>query len=195
MKNVITLEDLAALTTYRQSREAYVSNMIQYKKARRVKLAPAISLLFENRETVLYQIRELAHSEDLEDPKELQEYINIYDGMLPQDKELSGTLFIESDDQVELEKMLVALKGIEFHLSLHIGDVAVQAAFEEVHDDREFTTSVHYLKFPMTDQAISALQQAQQNPDVPVGLVLDHPNLFAKVQLTKDTVDSIMKDL
>ncbi|MGZ4106436.1 MAG: DUF3501 family protein, partial [Tumebacillaceae bacterium] len=114
----ITRNDLVPLNTYRQGREDYIQKMIAYKKARRLKLGRNISLLFENRNTVLFQIQELANSEDLTDPKEIEEYISIYSDMLPGEDELSATMFIEADDQTRLQSILTDLKGIEHHLFL-----------------------------------------------------------------------------
>ena len=96
---VITRQDIVPLATYRKGRDEYVRKMIQYKKSRRVNLGPDISVLFENRSTVLFQIQELVNSEDLEDVKEIEEYIEIYSPMLPGEDELSATLFIQADVQ------------------------------------------------------------------------------------------------
>jgi hypothetical protein len=191
MIKTVTRQDIPSLSTYRQGREEYLQKMIAYKNERRFKLAEHISILFENKNTVLFQILELINSEDLEDPSEIEEYIDIYSGMLPNENELSATLFIELDDQIKLTDLLVKLKGIEHHLSLNIGSETVQAVFEEEHDDREFTTSVHYLKFPLTETAKTLLL----NEEVSVMLELNHPNLTAKVALPSNSVRNLQKDL
>jgi hypothetical protein len=194
MNDVITRQDLIPLSTYRQGRDEYVKKMITYKNNRRIKVAPNISLLFENRNTVLFQIQELVNSEDLTDPKELDEYISIYTGMLPDENELSATLFIELDNQEKLADLLKQLKGIEHHLTLFVGDEPIQALFEEIHDDREFTTSVHYLKFPLTASAKNILLNGPLE-DLSLIVSLDHPNLNEKVKLAPKTVESLQKDL
>ncbi len=194
MSKTITRQDLIPLNTYRQGRDEYIQKMIAYKNNRRVRLADIISLLFENRNTVLFQIQELVNSEDLIDPNELDEYIEIYKGMLPNDNELSATLFIELDNQEKLADLLKELKGIEHHLTLFIGDEANQAVFEEVHDDREFTTSVHYLKFPLTQKAINLLNSMEAD-SLTLTLRLDHPNLSEQVTLPSECVKSLQKDL
>jgi hypothetical protein len=74
---------------------------------------------------------------------------------------------------------------------LNVEGEAVQAVFEEEHDDREFTTSVHYLKFPLTQSAKNLLL----NEEVSVTLELNHPNLTAKVALPSNTVRNLQKDL
>jgi hypothetical protein len=194
MKGIITRQDLIPLSTYRQGRDEYVKKMIAYKNNRRIKVAPNVSLLFENRNTVLFQIQELVNSEDLTDPNELDEYISIYAGMLPEENELSATLFVELDNQERLADLLKKLKGIEHHLTLFVADEPIQAVFEEVHDDREFTTSVHYLKFPLTASAKKLLLNGPLE-ELSVTVSLDHPNLNEKVKLSSKTVESLQKDL
>lgn len=194
MTVAITRQDLVSLNTYRQGRDQYLQKMLAYKKNRRVRLSEHLSLLFENKNTVLFQIQELAHCEDLTDPGELDEYIEIYSGMLPNENELSATLFIEWDDQDKLAELLRKLQGIEHYLTLEIGDSAIKAVFEEVHDDREFTTSVHYLKFPLTETAKSHL--LNEDPDsLKVTLRLNHPNLSEEALLDANCIHSLQQDL
>lgn len=194
MTATITRNDLVQLNTYRQGRDEYIRKMIEYKKARRVRLADTITLLFENRNTVLFQIQELVNSEDLTDQNEIEEYIEIYSGMLPNDNELSGTLFIEMDNQQLLEDLLVKLKGIEHHLSLEIGGNTIQAVFEEEHNDREFTTSVHYLKFPLTETVKNILINETAD-SIHAKLILSHPSLSSEATLSPETIHSLQKDL
>ncbi|MCQ6280375.1 DUF3501 family protein [Bacillus sp. EB600] len=194
MNDIITRQDLIPLRTYRQGRDEYIKKMIAYKNNRRVKVAQNISILFENRNTVLFQIQELVNSEDLTDPNELDEYISIYAGMLPDENELSATLFIELDNQEQLADLLKKLKGIEHHLTLFVGNEPNQAVFEEVHDDREFTTSVHYLKFPLTETSKSLLLNGSTDK-LTLTLSLDHPNLSEKVTLSASCAASLQKDL
>jgi hypothetical protein len=190
----ITRQDIIPLNTYRQGREEYIQKMIAYKSGRRVRLHENASLLFENKNTILFQILELLDCEDLEEPEEIDEYIEIYSGMLPGENELSATLFIELDDQKKLQQLLKKLKGIEHCLFLTIGDETIQAVFEEEHTDREFTTSVHYLKFPLTQTAKRALLDDTLQPST-VTLKLNHPNLKAEVALSQDCLKELRKDL
>jgi len=194
MGETITQRDVLPLNVYRSRREEYLRKMIEYKGNRRVRLGEYMTLLFENRQTVLFQIQELVHCEDLTAEDELSEYIDIYSGMLPAENELSATLFIEIDDQRKLEEALVKLKGIEHHLQLKVGDEAIQAVFEEIHDDREFTTSVHYLKFPLSQTAVSYLK-SHNAEDVGLVLVLNHPHAVAETRLPAVTVESLQNDL
>lgn len=194
MTTTISRQDLIPLNTYRERRDEYIRKMIEYKNNLRVKLADNLSLLFENRNTVLFQIQELINSEDLTDPAELDEYIEIYAGMLPNENELSATLFIELDDQEQLSDLLVKLKGIEHQLTLFVNNEPIKAKFEEEHDDREFTTSVHYLKFPLT-KAAKDLLLSTDIESLDVTLHLTHPNLSAKAALPSSCIKILQKEL
>ena len=190
----IDQKDLIPFSTYKKSRDEFIRKMIAYKNARRVRLDSSISLLFENHQTVFFQIQELVYSEDLTDSEEIKEYIDIYSTMIPDANEFSATLFIEIDDQLLLEKFLAKMKGIEHTLFMKVGDETLQAVFEEVHDDREFTTSVHYVKIPLTENAKSYLKvTAPENAKV--SILLDHESLHSEVRLSVDTVSSLLSDL
>lgn len=192
MTMAITRQDLVPLNTYRKGREEYLQKMLAYKQERRVRMDEHVSLLFENRNTVLFQIQELVNCEDLTDPNELDEYIDIYSGMLPQENELSATLFIEWDNQDKLAELLRKLQGIEHHLALKVGAETIQAVFEEEHNDRGFTTSVHYVKFPLTQTAKEHLLNSNEPQ---VTLILNHPELSAQAVLTPNCIRSLQKDL
>jgi hypothetical protein len=189
----LTLKDIPPLSVYRSFREEYIRRMIAYKAKRRVSLADHVSLLFENRQTVLFQVLELVHSEDLADPKEIQEYLDIYNPMIPGDGELSATLFIEADQPALLETLLTGLRGIERHLFLVAGEHKIQAVFEEEHTG-EVTSSVHYLKFPLDPTVREWLIQSP-SPASLVRLVLTHPERSANVALSDDTLAAIREDL
>lgn len=189
----ITLKDIVPLSTYRQGRAEYVHKMIAYKKKRRVALGDHLSLLFENRQTVLFQVLELLHTEDLEERKEIQEYLDIYNPMIPAAHELSGTLFIEADEQELLERLLVDLRGIEHHLFLLVGDSKIQAVFEEEHTG-EVTSSVHYVKFPLPSEAEAYLRNTPAE-EARVHLLVNHPKATAEAALSAETIAALQEDL
>ncbi|WP_109430487.1 DUF3501 family protein [Sulfoacidibacillus thermotolerans] len=193
MNAMITSHDLIPLSTYRKSRDEYIHKMIAYKQSRRIRVNEFISLLFENRQTVLFQIQELVNSEDLTDHEEIAEYIEIYSAMLPAEDELSATLFIEIDDLPLLEETLRKLKGIEHTLFIEIGEERIAAIFEEEHNDREFTTSVHYLKFPLSELAKQYLLEEPET-SAKVHLILDHPQLHAETALLASQIRSLKAD-
>ena len=93
--NRITLADIKNLVEYEKVRERMRADVIALKQRRRVPLGENLTLLFENRETVIYQVQEMARTERIVDDAKLQEEIDAYEPLLPEQGELSATLFIE----------------------------------------------------------------------------------------------------
>ena len=56
---------------YEQSRPAQQARIIALKKRRRVAVGPHMSLLFENRRTLLFQIQEVLRSEGITSEKRI----------------------------------------------------------------------------------------------------------------------------
>ena len=52
-----------------------------------------ISLVFENRDTVIFQIQEMLRAERITDLDKIREEITVYNELIPNPGELSATLF------------------------------------------------------------------------------------------------------
>jgi hypothetical protein len=53
----LTLDDIADLRAYEREREAFREQVIALKKRRRVGVGPFVTFVFENRETIRFQIQ------------------------------------------------------------------------------------------------------------------------------------------
>ncbi len=121
MKKVERAEILP-LPEYEQVRPQVIQSVIAAKAARRVLVGDKISLVFENHETIRYQIQEMTRIERIVVDAKVQDEIDIYNQLLPDGNELSATLFIEIDNQALLKATLPKLAGIEHSVRLKIGD-------------------------------------------------------------------------
>ena len=99
-----------------------MQEIIQLKKKRRVFIEPWIHLVFENRETVWFQIQEMIRAERMVREEEIQQEIDVYNELIPDKNELSVTMFIEIPDANDRKKLLPQLVGIHDHLYFHIGN-------------------------------------------------------------------------
>jgi hypothetical protein len=59
----LDLDDIVDLRAYERVRDEYRQRVIELKRLRRVGLGSVITLLFENIETVRFQIQEMARAE------------------------------------------------------------------------------------------------------------------------------------
>jgi Protein of unknown function (DUF3501) len=188
----LTMDDIADLREYERERESFREHVIALKKKRRISLGPIITLVFENRDTIRFQIQEMARAERMLTDEAIQTELDIYNPLIPEPGRLSATLFIELTSKAELEEWLPKLVGIERSVVLRIGDDVVRARPEDAHEEQltrdDVTASVHYVWFDLTPAQVAALATA------PVTLATDHPSYEHATTLLPDTVAELATD-
>ena len=75
----LTAGDLMAVAEYERGREAFRARIIELKRRRRISVGPLITLVFENRETLLFQVQEMIRVERIFDPAKVQDLLKPYD--------------------------------------------------------------------------------------------------------------------
>jgi hypothetical protein len=192
MSSKLSLDDIADLREYEREREAYRAHVIALKKKRRVSVGPFVTLLFESRDTIRFQIQEMARAERMLSDDAIQTELDIYNPLIPEPGRLSATLFIELTSKAELEEWLPKLAGVERSVLLHIGDYVVAATPESAHEEQltreDVTASVHYVWFDLTPDQVAALASE------PVVLAVEHPAYAHEVALGPDTVQELASD-
>lgn len=196
--NKLTLDDIADLRAYERERGEFHARMIELKKRRRVHVGPFVTILFENRDTVRFQIQEMARAEKLMSDEQIQTELDIYNVLIPADGRIAATMFIELTTEAELREWLPKLVGIERAVELRIGgDVVVKAVPEAGHAEQltreEMTSAVHYIEFGFDESEIKALEDASQ--DLPVRLAVAHSDYDHETPLESPTVAEILSDL
>ena len=101
----LVLEDIEDLRAYERGRDAFRRSIIELKKRRRVAVGPFMTVLFENRETVRFQIQEMARVERMATDDQIQGELDVYNALLPSAGELSATMFIELTDEASTAGM------------------------------------------------------------------------------------------
>ncbi|MCA9465668.1 MAG: DUF3501 family protein, partial [Nitrospira sp.] len=82
--NAITAQDLLSAADYEQQRTEIRQRIIALKKRRRLAVGNLVTLVFENRETLLFQTQEMIRTERIVDPQKIQEELDVYNALLPQ---------------------------------------------------------------------------------------------------------------
>ena len=96
-----TLDDIADLRAYEHEREDFRARIIELKKRRRVPVGPVVSLVFESRDTVRFQVQEMARAERHADRcSQIQQELDTYNPLIPGPGRLAATLFIELTTKV-----------------------------------------------------------------------------------------------
>jgi hypothetical protein len=166
----LTAADLIPYPEYEKVREAYRSGMIALKQRRRIAVGDRITLVFENRDTVWFQIQEMVRAERIVEPSKVQDELDVYNKLLPGPGELSATLFIEITAQDRLKEELDTFLGIDRGrtVAIQVGTDRAYAAFEGGHSKEDKVSAVHFLRFPIPDAWIGRL--APGNDPVRLGV-------------------------
>lgn len=197
MSPKLTLNDISDLRAYERERPALRSRIIELRRRRRVPIGPIISLAFENRETMRYQIQEMARAERMLSDAQIQAELDTYNPLIPDPGELTATLFVELRSEAELREWLPKLVGIERSVELRIGSGervdAVRCVPEEAHAAQltreDVTASVHYIRFRLSQPQIDRFAHE------PVVLAVVHPNYRMEAAVSEETRQSLLEDL
>ncbi|MCA9773538.1 MAG: DUF3501 family protein, partial [Myxococcales bacterium] len=153
----LTRADILPLAEYQAIRDDFRRRIIGVKKFRRVSVGPHVTAVFENRETIRFQIQEMLRAEGIAEAEKIDAEIETYNTLLPAPGELSATVFLEYTSDEELRTVMPRLLGIEEHLKFLLpGGRAVPATFEPGRSTEDRTSSVHYCRFPFDAAARAA---------------------------------------
>src|SRR3954469_2135638 len=117
----LTLDDITDRRAYERERDEFRRHVIALKKTRRIAVGPFVSIVFENRDTIRFQIQEMARAEKILSDDAIQGELDIYNPLIPEPGSLAATMFIELTSKDELMEWLPKLVGIESAVELRIG--------------------------------------------------------------------------
>ena len=186
----VALEDIRGLAAYENLREKFRRRIIELKQARRVAVGDKVTLVFENRDTVIFQIQEMVRAERIVDLDKIREEIEVYNELIPEPGELSATLFLEIVDQTHLREELLKFLGIDEAVYFKVGSHSIHARFEAGHSKEDKISAVQYVKFPFSEEARMALIEGEE-----AAIVIDHPNYQARALIERRTRQLLMEDL
>ena len=187
----VEVGEILDIAAYERIREDFLRRTIELKRPRRVHVGESLCFIFENRDTVLFQIQEMTRAERTVDEEAIAEEVAVYNELIPGADELSATLMIEIPDAGSIRPELDRLIGIDEHVHLDIGDASVRATFDEKQFEEDRIAAVQYIRFPLGPE----LAVRFRDPDVPVELRVDHPSYAGKTTIAGETRASLSADL
>ncbi|MFM8410575.1 MAG: DUF3501 family protein [Alphaproteobacteria bacterium] len=187
----VTLEDLSGLSRYAGERDRTRARIIEIKRDRRISVGDRVTIVFENFETVRFQVQEMVFVEKISDIDEIRDECAVYNALLPGDRELSATLFVEIVEPGRIADELNRLVGIDEHVVLSIDGIDVPGRFEPGRSREDRISAVQYLRFPLSEAATTALARE----GTPVKLRIDHPSYRAETVLADSQRASLASDL
>ena len=193
----LTLDDIVDLRAYERERDEFRAHVIALKKRRRISVGPVVTFVFENADTVRFQIQEMARVEKTITDEGIETELRIYNPLVPEPGHLAATLFIELTSDELLRDWLPRLVGIERSIELRLGDgtdvVTIANTVDADHEKQltrdEITASVHYIHFALTPDQVERFAAG------PVALAVRHPEYDHERVLGSDAVAELLRDL
>jgi hypothetical protein len=179
----LRLEEIADRESYGRVREAYRRAVIEHKRARRMAVGDLVALLFEDRETLRFQVQEMLWVERIDAAELVQHELDVYNELMPAERELSATLFIEIEEPARIRPELDRLVGIDEHVALALGAGAgatrIPARFDPKQREEDRISAVQYIRFQLDDAAARRFE----DPGVRAAIAIDHPSYRCEAEL------------
>ncbi len=188
----IELKDIIPYHEYLKVRKEFQQKIIKLKKNRRVQVGENITFVFENRETVLYQIQEMIRLEKMIDEAAILQEIEVFNNLIPNENELCATMLIEIFERQFIKPILNSLAGIQNEkIFLTFENEAISPIFFEENLPDGRISAVQYLKFKFSKTQVEKFF----NPKIIGKITIDHPNYKAETIIPENVRISLMEDL
>ncbi len=188
----LTRADLLTLEAYAQQRGEFRARVMAHKKQRTVHIGEHLTLIFEDRLSVQYQVQEMLRIERIFEAAGIQDELDAYNPLIPDGGNLKATLLIEYADIEQRKRELVRLRRIEHAITLGVhGHAPVTAIADEdmERSNDEKTAAVHFLRFELDDTMI-----ADWNAGARVTLASTLPAMPIEVTLTPEQRSTLAAD-
>ena len=185
-QNLLTLEE------YAEKRSSIRQETIQVKKLREVHLGSHIRMIFENKQTVQYQIQEMLRIEKIFESSEIQDELDVYNALVPNGSNLKATMMIEYPDVAERVEALSRLIGVEKSIYFQVDghDKVFPICNEDLERETDVKTSaVHFMRFEFDQNMIADFVSGS---DVKVGSA--HPNYDYETSLDSQSQEALSED-
>ena len=157
----LTRDDLLSLERYAVERPAFRARVLAHKKTRRVALDSHLTLYFEDRLTIQYQVQEMLRIERIFEPAGIDDELAAYNPLVPDGSNLKATFMLEYPDVAERRIALARLVGIEHGLWAQVaghGRVVAIADEDLERATADKTSAVHFLRFEFDGAMRAALR-------------------------------------
>jgi hypothetical protein len=189
----IAPDSLLSLEAYARERSAYRSRVIAHKKVRTVHAGEHVTLIFEDEQTIRYQVQEMLRIERIFEEQGIRGELEAYNPLIPDGSNWKATMLIEYPEPEERRRRLAELKGIEDRAWVQVeGCARVFAIADEdlERENDEKTSAVHFVRFELDRKMRDALKSGA---GLSVGV--DHANYRAAVEISAEVRASLAGDL
>ena len=189
----LTVHDLLPADQYERTRDEFRRRIIGLKEHRRIAVGDLVTLVFENRDTILFQIQEMIRAERIVAPERIREELDTYNAQIPGAQELSATLFIEVTEPTKVKSILDRFHGIDTGqtVGFHSGNQRVYGIFEQGRAKEDKISAVHYVRFPFSDNEKAQLAKLTES----IEIFIHHSGYQARAAVPDKMRMSLLHDL
>ncbi|MUN29697.1 DUF3501 family protein [Sulfuracidifex metallicus] len=180
---MIKSEEVLPWNEYEKIRKDRIAKIVELKKERRIELGDRMSILFENKDTVLHQIQEMVYLDRLSSEKDREHEIEVYKNWLPCGGKVKATLYIYAKDNSDLLEVFRTLPKIYDSIFLKVGSKLIQGEPENGYDQGEAFSTLQPLTFDLA---------GERSFDMEINVV--HENYKFKMKIPESLARKIIEE-
>jgi len=182
---LVTRSQILDFQTYSDQRPTIRPKILEVKRKRRVTIGKYLLFLFENHDTVWYQIQEMMRVEQIVREKDIQHEIDTYNELLGQNGSLGVCLLITIEDEIVRAEKLEKWHNLLSALYMKLPDgTKIRAEWDQRQVGDKRLSSVQYLRFDVGGTA-----------PIGVGCDFDDQDLKNETLLSEETQMALADDL
>ena len=190
---VVDIEQILPFEVWERLRPVLRPLFIHEKTRRRLAVGEHLTFLFENAQSVWYQVEEMVRVERMTDRAAIRHEVDTYNELIPREDELSATLLIEYSDAAERDLALKGLVGLERHVRLIADGRKIDAVFSGTQISEDAVSSVQFVRFPLPRGLGEKLVELAQRGAL--SIEVDHPMLSARAPVDVALAQALREDL
>lgn len=192
--NKLDIRDLYGLEEYARRRADFRARVIEHKRHRRLALGEHLTLCFEDRLTMQYQVQEMLRAERIFEEEGIRAELDAYNPLIPDGSNWKATLLIEYPDPEQRRRELERLVGVEHRIWVQVDgyDAVVAIADEDLERSTDSkTSSVHFLRFELLPAMVGSLHEGAG-----LSAGVDHPACRVRIESVPEMLrESLVADL
>ena len=168
--------------TYTEKREEIRAAALRAKSVRRILVGESFTFLFENRETIRYQVQEMMRVEKIVKEDDIRHELSTYNELIHPKGTLGCTLLVGIDDEAERDAKLREWVGLNEHIYALLPDgTRVKPTWDPRQVGEKRLSSVQYLSFTL--------------PEAPTAIGISIPGAQAETNLSESQREALQDDL
>jgi hypothetical protein len=186
-------EDLLSLEQYHKQRSTFRAEVLAHKRDRQAAVGPNVTLYFEDRFTMQYQVQEMLRAERIYESEAIAEELDTYNPLIPDGGNLKATMMLEYPEVEQRRVALEALAGVEHLVYVEVaelGRVFAHADEDLPRSTETKTAAVHFLRFELDDAMRTQLKNGAR-----LLIGVDHPRYTHELVAPAKLASALAADL